>query len=228
MNFEDLTVYQLRKIVSYFRIHLLEDFKNKRTKDELLGICNTLFEIKNGNKIHLKVNKPFQIDIPENKVRVRKSKPKKAVEEKPKKAVEEKPKKAVEPKPKKASVKAPEKTFEDKVNDMIKKLNDLITPYNEKAKKYHELLIKKVRKETEERQKQGETITRAKHLTMLKNGQKKYDDLKKQKPDLNDKLAEISDLEDEIRQLVRTEYKDDYATMTKFMKMINPVIDLKY
>ena len=63
---------------------------------------------------------------------------------------------------------------------------------------------------------------------MLKNGQKKYDDLKKQKPDLNDKLAEISDLEDEIRQLVRTEYKDDYATMTKFMKMINPVIDLKY
>ena len=68
MNFEDLTVYQLRKIVSYFRIHLLEDFKNKRTKDELLGICNTLFEIKNGNKIHLKVNKPFQIDIPEKKL----------------------------------------------------------------------------------------------------------------------------------------------------------------
>jgi hypothetical protein len=215
MKFEDLTVYQLRKIVSYFRIHLLEDFKNKKTKDELLGICNTLFEIKNGNKIHLKVNKPFQIDIPENKVR--KSKPKK---------VEEKPEKVVETKPKKASVKT--QTFEEKINDMIKKLNDLITPYNEKAKKYHELLIKKVKNEIEERQKQGETITRAKHLTMLKNGQKKYDDLKKQKPDLNDKLAEISDLEDEIRQLVRTEYKDDYATMTKFMKMINPVIDLKY
>jgi predicted RNA methylase len=95
MKFEDLTVHQLRKIISYFRFHLLEDIKKKRTRDELLGVCNTLFEIKNDNKIHLKVNKPFQIDIPENKVRVRK--PKKVAEPKPKKIAE--PEQVIEKKP---------------------------------------------------------------------------------------------------------------------------------
>ena len=79
VSFSDLNITQLKKVIRFYRLHILKDITGytKNNRNELIELCEKMFHI-NENGISLKVSNPIVFDIPKGRV----IKPKKAIKPK--------------------------------------------------------------------------------------------------------------------------------------------------
>ena len=84
VSFSDLNITQLKKVIRFYRLHILKDITGytKNNRDELIELCEKMFHI-NENGISLKVSNPIVFDIPKGRV----IKPRKKREVQPKKEI---------------------------------------------------------------------------------------------------------------------------------------------
>ena len=75
-KFDDLSTAQLRRVIKFYRIHMLYDIQSytKKSRDELLEICSKMFNISNEG-IELKRKEPLKFAVPVAPKRAKKTAP---------------------------------------------------------------------------------------------------------------------------------------------------------
>lgn len=87
-TFDDLSTTTLRKVIRFYRLHLLKDINgfSKKSRAELLEICNKMFNISN-NGIELKARDPITFKFKEKQPKKPKVEPKKTLKKEKTKAI---------------------------------------------------------------------------------------------------------------------------------------------